>query len=170
MRPLILFLILVATAGWWYFVGGRKLDEDLVRDYYRQSQSATLKHDHEALCGMLSDNFASTAQVAMGPQRAVGHDSADKAKTCESWRDLFASWERIGDKLGGELQLEAEHEIHSIEFAADRKSAVVDIVTRLDVAGSIMNIRTRSKDVLIRRNGRVLMMRSDGSGSITSGG
>lgn len=170
MRTLILFLILVATAGWWYFVGGRKLDEDLVRDYYQQSQQATLLHDHVALCGMLSENFTSTSQLAMGPQHARSSDSADKAKTCDNWRDLFASWQRLGEKMGGELQLDAGHEIHSIVLAADRKSAVVDVSSQLDVAGTIMNIRTRSTDQLIRRNGRVLLLRSEGTGSITSGG
>lgn len=170
MRTLILFLILVATAGWWYFVGGRKLDDDLVRDYYLQSEQASLHHDHEALCGMLSDDFTATSQVVLGPQRAPSSDTADKAKTCESWRDLFASWERLGEKMGGELQLDAAHEIHSIVLAADRKSAVVDISTQMDVAGTIMNIRTRTTDQLIRRNGRVLMRRSEGTGSVTSGG
>lgn len=170
MRTLILFLILVATAGWWYFIGGRRLDDDLVRDYYLQSQQATLHHDHEALCSMLSNDFASTSQVSMGPQRVRTDDSADKAKTCESWRDLFANWQRLGEKMGGELQLDAGHEIHSITLAADRKSAVVDISTQLDVAGTIMNIRTHTRDQLIRRNGRVLLVRSDGSASVTSGG
>lgn len=170
MRTLILFLILVATAGWWYVVGGRKLDEDLVRDYYAQAQHATLHHDHETLCGMLSDQFTSTSQVVLGPQRVPSRDTADKAKTCDSWRDLFASWQRLGEKMGGELQLDAGHEIHSIVLAADRKSAVVDISTQLDVAGTITNIRTRSTDQLIRRNGRVLMLRSEGTGSVTAGG
>jgi hypothetical protein len=166
----LLLVILACVAGWWYFIGGRKLDETLVRDYYRQSQQATLNHDHQALCDMLSETFTSTAQLALGPQQARGDGSVDKAKTCDGWRDLFASWQKLGEKMGGELQLDAAHEIHSIKLADDRKSATVDISASLDVAGTIMNIRSRTQDVLIRRNGRVLMMRSNGNASITSGG
>jgi hypothetical protein len=170
MRPLLLVVILTITAGWWYFVGGRKLDEELVRDYYRQSQHALLNRDDKALCDMLSENFASSSQVALGPQQLRGNDNADKSKTCDGWRDLFSTWQKLGEKMGGQLQLDAGYEIHSVTLAADGKSAVVDISTSLDVAGTIMNIRSHTQDTLIRRNGRVLMMRSDGSGSITSGG
>jgi hypothetical protein len=72
--------------------------------------------------------------------------------------------------MGGMLQLDSSYKINSIEIQPDGKSALVDYTSSLDVAGTIMNIRSRSTDTLIRRNGKVLMLRSDGTGSVSSGG
>ena len=47
---------------------------------------------------------------------------------------------------------------------------MVDVSSSLDVAGSIMNIRARSTDTLVRRNGKVLLLRSQGTGSVGTAG
>ncbi|MCL7421984.1 MAG: hypothetical protein M8364_13880 [Methylobacter sp.] len=82
---------------------------------------------------------------------------------------MYKSFDDLGDKMGGILQLDYGYSIHKIDISPDSKSAVVDVSFSLDVAGSIMNIRSRSTDTLIRRNGKMLMLRSEGKGTIESG-
>ena len=167
MKKLIL-LALIAVGAWWHFVGGRKLSDDSVNAFYRDYQSATLSRNPEALCGLLADDFHGSGSVALG--KGVAQESSDKAQTCEAWDGLFASWVKLGDAMGGVLQLDSHYEIHSITLSPDKKTATVDISSKLDVAGSIMNLRARSTDTLIRRNGKVLLQRSDSRASLSAGG
>jgi len=166
MKKLLLIAIVLA-AGWWYFIGGRKLSEDDINAFYRSHEAAMLQRRPEALCAMLSKDYQSVETMVVGG--AVRTDSQDKAGACESMTQLYASWETLGDKMGGVLQLDSRYTIHSITLSPDRLTATVDISSSLDVAGSIMNIRARSTDTLIRRNGMVYLQRSEGRGSITAG-
>ena len=167
MKKLILVL-LIAAGGWWYFVGARKLTEEHVAAFYRAQEAATLNRQPEQLCALLAAEFSSTATVKMGSARRT--DAQDKAQTCEAYRGLYASFEQLGDKMGGTLQLDSDYKIHSITIAPDAKTAMVDVSSSLDVAGSIMNIRARSTDTLVRRNGKVLLLRSEGTGSVGAAG
>jgi hypothetical protein len=164
----LLFAVLIAGAAWWYFVGGRKLTEEHVIAFYRSAEAATLERNPDALCSQLTDDFEATGMVTLGSVRQVAA-SQNKAETCEGYTGLYATFEQLGEKMGGMLQLDSGYQIHSIEISPDRKSAVVDITTSLDVAGSIMNIRSRTTDTLVRRSGKVRMQRSDGNGAIGSG-
>jgi hypothetical protein len=166
MKKLIL-LALMAAAGWWYFIGGRTLTEAHVHEFYRNLEIATLQREPEALCSLLADDFTSTGTVSMGGRRQT--QTQDKEQTCQAYRDLYASWEKLGEAMGGMLQLDSNYEVHSIVISADSENATVDFSSSLDVAGSIMNIRSRSNDTLIRRNGKVMLLRSEGKGSISSG-
>lgn len=167
MKKLIL-LALIAAGAWWHFVGGRKLSEDNVKAFYRDYEIATLQRKPDALCALLADDLQASGSAAVG--RRVVQESKGKAETCDDWHALFDSWVKLGEKMGGILQLDSHYEIHSIEFSPDRKSAKVDISSTLDVAGSIMNFSTRSTQTLIRRNGKVLLQRSDSRGSVSAGG
>jgi hypothetical protein len=93
-----------------------------------------------------------------------------RAETCNAYTALYGEFEKIGDKMGGILQLDSRYDIHDISLASNKKSATVDVSSALDVGGTIMNIRGRSTDTLIRRNGKTLLFRSEGTGSIRSGG
>ncbi len=163
----LLLVALLGAAVWWYFVGGRKLDEAQVNEFYRRVEVASLDRKPDDLCALLADDFSSTGTVAVGGQQRT--QTQGKAATCESYRGLYAAWEKLGEKMGGPLQLDSDYDIHSIKLSADHKTATVDISTSMDVAGSIMNIRSRSTDTLVRRNGKVLLLRSEGRGSIEAG-
>jgi hypothetical protein len=163
MKKLIV-VVLIAVGAWWYFVGGRKLSEEQVQGFYRNLERATLERKPEALCSLLAKDFESTGTVAIAGQSRT--QSQDRAQTCEGYRLLYESWEKLGEKMGGILQLDSDYTIHSVEISADNKTATVDVSSSLDVAGSIMKIRSRSTDTLIRRNGKVLLLRSESKGSI----
>lgn len=164
MKKVLVLLVVGLVAGWWYFIGGRMLTEQHVKDFYRDSDIAMLQRSPAQLCGLLVDDFKSMGTVTIAGQRRL--DDHDRAQACQAYRELFVSLEQIGEKLGGILQVDTDYEIHNIEIAADKKSATVDISHKLDFGGSVMNLRYRSTDVLIRRNGKTLVKRSDSTGTI----
>lgn len=163
MKKLIL-LALVAAGAWWYFVGGRELSEESVREFYRQQEHATLSRDPEALCSLLDKEFAADGITSTGDGNR--RDRANKAQTCDSYRDMYQSFESLGERMGGVLQLDYSYEIHSIQISSDKKEAAVDVSNSLDVAGSIMNIRSPAIETLVRRNGKTLMVHSEGSAGL----
>ncbi len=163
----ILALICVAGA-WWFFVGGRQIDEQQATEFYAHYEAATLSRNPEKLCTLLAEDFTSSAKADLGGHATEGE--SNKVDTCASMKELYTTFDTLGEKMGGILQLDSSYEIHSIKIAPDKKSAEVEISTNLDVAGSIMNIKSKTTDTLIRRNGKVLMLRSEGQVSIGAGG
>lgn len=159
----ILLLIVLASVGAWYYVNSSKINEAHVNTYYQNMEAATLERKPEAICKLFADDFQSVATVTMAGQRQT--DTMDKAKMCQSSRDLYAGWDKLAQQTGRTIQLSSEYTIHSIEIAHDKRSATVDITSVIDVGG-IMKVRSRSTDQLIRKNGNVLMKHSDGVGSI----
>ncbi|WAK03611.1 hypothetical protein [Methylobacter sp. YRD-M1] len=167
MKKLILIAPLVAAAGWWYFVEGRTLTEDNVLAFYKQQEAATLSRHPEELCAQMDDEFQAIGDVAFQDQER--RDRINKEQACQSVRDMYKSFDDLGDKMGGTLQLDYGYSIHKIDISPDRKSAVVDVSYSLDVAGSIMHIRSRGTDTLIRRNGKMLVLRSEEKATLESG-
>jgi hypothetical protein len=164
-----ILLVLLALAGaWWYFVSSRTLTEERVGTFYQDMERATLDREPKAICALLAEDFETSGTVEIGGR--TEESTQDRAQTCEAYVKLYDMFEKLGDKMGGLLQLDSRYEIHSIRISPDKKTATVDISTALDVAGTIMNIRSRNTDTLIRRNGKVLLLRSEGKGSIRSGG
>ena len=167
MRKIVLLAIL-AGGSWWYFIGSRTITETHVVKFYQDLEHATLGRNPEALCALLAEDFKAMGTVSMGGRRETA--TQDRAQTCEGYSSLYQSFEMIGQKMGGMVQLDSSYTINSIAIQPDGKSAIVDYKSSLDVAGTIMNIRSRSTDPLIRRNGKVLMLHSEGKAKIFSGG
>lgn len=167
MKKFIL-LALLGGAGWWYFIGGRTITEEHVTRFYQELEAATLSRNPEALCALLAEDFQSTGTVEIGGRR--GTSTQDKAQSCQAYTAMYETFEQLGNRMGGIVQLDSNYKINSIAIQSGGKSALVDFSSSLDVAGTIMNARSRSTDTLIRRNGKVFMLRSEGKGSIRSGG
>lgn len=160
----LLLVALVAGGAWWYFVGGRELSEESVRNFYQQQEHATLTRDPEALCSLLDKKFEAAGAAATGDGNQRDH--ANRTQTCGSYRAMYQSFDSLGEKMGGVLQLDYAYDIHTIRISPDKKEATVEVSYSLDVAGSIMNIRSRATETLIRRNGKMLMLRSEGDASL----
>ncbi|MET0536011.1 MAG: nuclear transport factor 2 family protein [Steroidobacter sp.] len=167
MKKLFLLAIL-GGLSWWYFVGSRTIAEEHVTKFYQDLEHATLSRNPEAICTMLAEDFETVGTVSAGGRRTTS--TQNKTQACESYKALYETFEQLGNRMGGMVQLDSSYKIHSISIRPDGKSAVVDYWSSLDVAGSLMNIRSRTTDTLIRRNGKVLILRSEGKGSIRTGG
>lgn len=167
MRKFVLLAIL-AGASWWYFIGGRTITEAHVQRFYQDLEHATLSRNPEALCALLDNDFQSVGTLSMGGRRETVEQNKEQA--CQAYDEMYKSFAAIGNQMGGMVQLDSSYKINSVAIQPDSKSATVDFTSSLDVAGTIMNFRSRSTDTLIRRNGKVLMLRSEGKGKIFSGG
>ena len=156
----VLLLVGVCAAAWWWFIGGRTMDESHVRGFYDQQMRATLARDPKALCEMLASDFVGEAvEVSL---RGRVRNVQDRTQACKSLEDFYASMDKLGQSLGGIMQIDYHHEITDIQLADDKKSAVVQTKYTLDLGGTIINMNGTSTDTLIRRNGKVRVQRSDG--------
>ncbi|MCB2019004.1 MAG: hypothetical protein KDF54_16085 [Hydrogenophaga sp.] len=164
-----LFILVIAAAGtWWYFVGGRKIDEAQVHDYYHQMQVATLDRKPDNLCALLAPEFQSSGTVRVAGQSRI--DTQNREQVCASYQEMYDTFAKLGEQMGGLLQLNSSVSVNSVVISPDGKTATVDLNSSLDVGGSIMNLRSHSTDTLVRRNGKVLMLNSTGTGAIGGGG
>ncbi|WP_423708317.1 nuclear transport factor 2 family protein [Undibacterium sp. WLX3042] len=163
----VILLVLIVAGGWWYFIGGRKLSDDHVNGFYRDLEIATLQRQPDAICALLAPDFQSTGSVSTAGNRQTVNQN--KQQACDAYHDLYSTWEKLGEKMGGMLQLDSQYTIHSISLSPDGKTATVDVSSSLDVAGTLMHIRSRSTDTLVRRNGKVLLLHSSGLGSVGAG-
>ncbi|GHD61807.1 nuclear transport factor 2 family protein [Jeongeupia chitinilytica] len=147
---LLLALVLV-VAAWWFFIGGRTISDEQARAFYADYENALFSRDPKNLCALLADDFQGLSN---------GRES-DKEQACAETVVFFKSIERIGNSMDGILQLDSDINVRSVSVATDKRRAVVRVDSTLDVGGSIMNIRSQSTDTLIRRNGKVLLLRSE---------
>lgn len=163
-----LIVLLLAVAAWWYWFAARQINDQQVREFYSEMERATLSRDPEALCALFAEDFQTSGSVeSAGVTKAM--PVQNKQQTCDNYRQLFASFEKIGVQMGGMLQLDVRQTLNSVEISPDKRSATVDFEYQMDVGGSIMNMRSHSVDVLVRQNGKVLLQRSTGEGAVSSG-
>lgn len=163
----VFLLALVAGGGWWYWQGGRVLSEESIKGFYQQQAMATLNRNPEALCSQLAPDYQSSSVFISTEGRAKQEEN--KKQSCDSLNGMYANIEELGDKMGGLLQLDYDYKIKRITISDDKKTALVETSFTLDVAGSIMNFSGSSVDTLIRRNGKVMVLRSEATMRVSSG-
>jgi hypothetical protein len=159
MKKLVL-LFLIAAAGWYYFIAARKLDEAKIRAYYEQQTIGTLSREPTALCDLMADDFRGVNRLVVGSRRQEG--DVGQEESCEEIKRMYSNIEAVGNRMGGIAQLDYSQEIDNIEISSDGKTATVTTTFSLDIAGQHMRLRGTNTDTLIRRNGRVLAIRTEG--------
>ena len=166
MKKILLVLVL-GVAAWWYFIGGRKLTEEHVRQFYAQSERLSLERKPEEMCKLLAESFEQLITTRVSGQDQT--ERHDKEESCKAMKRDYELFDQLGARMGGMIQLDSSYEIHSIDLSADKKRAIVDITSKLAIGGSLMKIRSRSVDTLIRRNGKVLIDHSDARVMVSTG-
>lgn len=157
----IIFLILVGLGIWWHQVGGRQLSDEQVRAFYQQQEAAFVGRLPEKLCDALDDQFQVERQVSSSDQSFL--KSTDKSQICEEYKEMYKNIEALEKRNGAKLPIEYSYLIYTLEIAPDKKSAVVDIWYAWDVANSLISVRSRLTETLIRKNGKIKVLRSDGT-------
>jgi hypothetical protein len=152
MKWLALLALMIA-AGWYYFIGGRKLDEPMVRDFYLAGAHATLSRDPEAQCKLIAKSAVLQIETRIAGQ--TKSDTLNRTQACEQFRKAHEFFEQAGEKAGGMLTIEYDYELGKIELAPDRKSASVQFSSTLKMGEAFMQFRTTSTDRVVRNLGRV---------------
>ena len=153
-----LFLIAIGVGAWWYFIGGRTLSEDHVREFYAKASDAFLKRQPDKMCELLADKFELKSEVNAGslPQSF----RYNKAQTCAHYAETFELFDALGQKMGGMMHLDYAYNIDNIRLSSDKKTALVDYSYTLRVGGKLMQMHGSSVDTLVRMNGQTLALRS----------
>jgi hypothetical protein len=158
VKTVLLALALIA-AGWYYFVGGRKLDEQMVRDFYRAEAHAALSRDPEAMCKLVGKSAVVRQQTVMAGQ--TKSETLNREQACEAFRKSHEFFEKVGEKAGGMLTIEYDYALGKVDIAADRKSALVEFSSTLKMGEAFMQFRTTSTERLVRRLGSVELAEAD---------
>ena len=159
MTKLVALLLIVAGFGWYYFIGGRQLDEDKVRAYYVAQEHAVLSRDPKAQCELFAPQLKAhiVSRVAGQTQDVV----LGKAQLCALLEAQAKFFEEVGEKAGGTLTIEYIYDIKAIRLATDKKSAEVDVASTLKMGEAFMEISSTSTDRVERHLGKVQTVAAD---------
>ncbi|KAI1691515.1 hypothetical protein DdX_21827 [Ditylenchus destructor] len=94
----IAIVIALCVGAWYFFIGGRKLDEPMVRDYYQKEAHAIYSRDPEALCKQLSRNARIESRTTMMGKTLESSHNRDEA--CQATRDTFQTFSKVGERMG----------------------------------------------------------------------
>jgi hypothetical protein len=161
MRRLLIFFLALA-ALWYYFVGGRRMDEAQIRTAYDRYWAAFYNDDRKAICDMFDNDFS--AKITTETPKGAVTETADRKRACEDTKQFFDMKDAMEAKLGQELYVNMEHTIDSIQLSADRKSATVEMSFEIRIGTEhrlFMKIAGSQTDTAIRRMGKVKFLNSE---------
>ena len=164
----IAIVIALCVGAWYFFIGGRKLDEPMVRDYYQKEAHAIYSRDAEALCKQLSRKARIESRTTM-MGKTVEH-SHNRDEACQATRDAFETFSKVGERMGGILTIEYEYNIDGIEVAPDRKSATVKGTSVLKMGESLLQYKTSFTQRLERELGQMRLVHADEATVMRMGG
>ncbi|WP_298209791.1 hypothetical protein [Acidovorax sp.] len=155
----IALLAALCVGAWYYFIGGRTLDETMVRTYYDQGAHALYQRDAELGCKQLSTKAVIQDETVMNGQTV--RTTLNHEQQCEALKASFQMFEQIGDRMGGTLTIEYEFHIDSVEIEPGRKSAKVKGTSLLKMGEAVMQFNTTFDQQLVREMGHIKLLRSD---------
>jgi hypothetical protein len=155
----IAIVIALCVGAWYFFIGGRKIDEPMVRDYYQKEAHSIYSRDADALCKQLSRKARIDSKTTMmGKTVETSHD---RDEACKANREAFETFSRVGDRMGGILTIEYEYNLDSIEMASDRKSAIVKGTNVLKMGETVLQYKTSFTQRLERELGQMRLVHAD---------
>jgi hypothetical protein len=164
----IAIAIVLCVGAWYFFVGGRKLDEPMVHDYYRKEARAISDRDAEKLCKQLARNAVIESKTTMmGRTEEASHN---REEACEAQRKTFETLRMVGDRMGAVLSFDYDYHIDSVEVAPDRKSAVVKGTSVLQMGDSAFQVKTSFTQRLERELGQMRLVHAQEASVVRLGG
>lgn len=158
MRLLVLMAVLGVVAGV-YSLGGNKLDEAMVREFYERSGQAFAEQDDETLCAMLDEDFEQVTLYRADQSQA--RDVVGKQDYCREMAQSLDNIRRLREVAGRHAPVDYRHTLTRITIAPDKHTAVVETRATMQLPG--VNMTARSRDTLIRDRWRIRVKRSEGT-------
>ena len=155
----IAIVIALCVGAWYFFIGGRKLDESMVRDFYQKEAHAIYSRDAEMLCKQISRKARIESKTTMMGKTVERSHNRDEA--CQANREAFETFSRVGERMGGILTIEYDYHIDTIEMATDRKSATVTGTNVLKMGESLLQYKTSFTQRLERELGQMRLVHAD---------
>jgi hypothetical protein len=150
MKKVILLIVLIAAAVW-YFDTSRRMTEAAIRESYQTQVEALQRFDAEPLCDSLDNGYS--ASVTMRDAGAPAK-TQDKATACAELTRALRRFKTLSERTAGVLEPDYDYEIQSITLSPDRKLATVEVTSTMRI-GDMALARSRSVEHLIRHLGRI---------------
>jgi hypothetical protein len=164
----IAIVIALCVGAWYFFVGGRKLDEPMVREYYQQGARAAAANDADKLCKQLSRK--ATIEIRTTAMGRTQEESLDRDEACASIRKTMEVLRRVDDQVGAILAIEYDYHIDTIEIAPDRKSAVATGTSVMKMGDTAVQFKTSFNQRLERELGQMRLVHAEDSMVVRLGG
>jgi len=164
----IAIAVALCVGAWYFFIGGRKLDDAMVRQYYEKEAHAIYSRDAEKLCEQLSKKAVIQSKTVM--MGRTQETTSDREQACESMRKTFKMFESAGERMGGILTIEYEYHIDRVEIASDRKSATVEGTSVLKMGEAAMQFKSSFTQRLERELGKMRLVHGDDVTVVRLGG
>lgn len=167
MKQIAIVLALCAGA-WYFFIGGRKLDEPMVRDYYQSQARAISARDADKLCKQLSRKVVIESKTTvMGRSEEITHD---RESACRGAHKTIETLRTIGEHSGGILSVEYDYHLDAVDVAPDRQSALVTGTSVLKLGDSAVQLKTSFSQRLERELGQMRLVHAEDSTVVRLGG
>lgn len=160
----IFILALVAGALWFYFIGGRTLDEQQVKAAYASYWSAFDAGDQKAACELFAKDFSATIKTRT-PGGAVT-ESANQQDACSGVTKFYAMKDEMAKKAGVELYTNIEYTLDDIQIAPDKKSATARVTSEIRIGTEkrlFLKINEVQIDTLKRDLGKTQFVATEGT-------
>ena len=168
MRLMAIAVFGCAAYGAWYAaIGGKRIDEEQVRELYQQYHAAFQREDAKAVCDMYDDKI--TGRFSSSSKAYPVKETLDKASACSAVSDFYETKRKLEEKTGKALDTNFDVHIESIEISADRRTATVDVLTEMRIGteqASIVDLRVHHIDKVTKNLGKVRFVQSDGTASL----
>lgn len=150
MKKVILLIVLIAAAVW-YFDLSRRMTEETIRETYQAQLEALQRFDAKPLCDSLDESYSDSVTMRGGSAPAK---TQDKATACNELTRALRRFKTLSERTGGIIEPDYEYAIQSITLSPDRKQATVEVSSTMRI-GDMTLARSRSVEHLIRRLGRI---------------
>jgi len=151
MKKVVLLLVLAGLA-WWYFDGSRRIDDEAVRNHYKDMLAMYDENNADALCAQMGSEYR-VVDVSFGPE-GTRRQEHDRDSACREVRRALKTIAGLGNISGGLLTPDFDVEIKNITISDDHKLATVESVSTMRMGDAVL-VRSRATDRLVRRVGRV---------------
>jgi hypothetical protein len=133
-----------------------QLDDDIVRAHYQKNVNALRMFDAQALCGMLDPRYKGVDTSRVG--KRIDRMELDRAKTCKGLKESMSVMRELVKTTKAEPEM--QYVIESIEVSPDGKQAKVRMRMSVRI-GKRLSATSKGTETLIRRMGKVLVVRSE---------
>lgn len=161
----IIFIVaLLFGALWFYFIGGRTLDEQQVKAAYESYWSAFDAGDQKTVCELFAKDFSATIKTRT-PAGAVT-ETADKQDACSGVTKFYTMKDAMAKKAGEELYTNVEYTLDDIRIAPDKKSATARVTSEIRIGTEkrlFLKINEVQSDTLKRDLGKTQFVATEGT-------
>lgn len=164
VRKALLVVVGLALAGIWYAaIGGKKIDESHVRQWYADYLAAFDRQDGKAACALFDAKVS--GRFRSGSPSIPVKEIVDKASVCAAVDEFHEAKRKLEAAAGTELYTNFELTVNAITISPDRKTATAEVLVEMRVGTAqraLLDMRSTQTDVMTRHLGKTRVVQSDG--------